>query len=208
MLSNRRTPGPQRRKEFELSIPYLPKLFKGHHVREHQRIATERRLLTFVLLLALAGCGTPATPPEPLLTNCILPTISTGVALGIGRDGFVATEALGQALIVGGYQGGHHLWGALRFQGLASIDATRRLHIIACKDDEIIAEALYSSIGSLLKSQTDLYGIPVVFGPTIDVATLDTQSVSLIAGVETANQVTFSSVELSLKCCGHVADGD
>jgi hypothetical protein len=164
-------------------------------------------LLVVLFALNQSGCDAPSQPAQRLLTTCADRTTSDQLAVGIGRDGFTATDELDRALIVGGYQGGHHLWGALRLNANTAGDVDQ-LHLIACQDETIIAEALYGSVDSILTESDDFYGIPVVFGPGVDVSTLEGMPVTIIAAVNGDQGISYATATIDLECCGHVADGD
>ena len=168
----------------------------------------KHRVWALLILLSIAGCDGPAPATVPLLTECEPTTVSNQISLGIGKDGFEAMESIDHALIVGGYQGGHHLWGAVRFDETTVLDQVKRLHLIVCEDDQIIAQALYASVDAVLRTQSELYGIPIVFASGVDVASLDGRGVSVLVGLETDTAPLFTHGTTDLKCCGHVADGD
>jgi hypothetical protein len=162
-------------------------------------------LAVLMLLGTLAGCQDEISP---LLSNCTAPTVSSGISLGTGKDEFEPTNSIEQALIVGGYQGGYHLWGAIKVPDRVAIDSISRLHIQLCADDVLIAEALYGSVDSIHRSDSALYGIPVVFATGVDVQSLAGSTVTMVAGIETEGTPSFATTDVELECCGHVADGD
>ena len=162
----------------------------------------------FCLLCALAwGCD-EGVPTVPLLTECAIPNTTRAAALGIGKDDFAAIDQIEDALIVGGYQGGHHLWAALRLPNEVRLEDLSRLHILACDGTDVAAEALYASAQSVGQSGQDLFGVPVVFGPNRAVYTLEGERLQLYAAVEDGETVYVAEGSVTLRCCGHVADGD
>ena len=110
--------------------------------------------------------------------------------------------------IVQGYQGGFHLWGALRFASREQIDRTNAIQLVACLDGKIIADSSYESIAYLPRKELALYGLAIIFLPSIDVTQLGGRQINLIAAVQTDNNLHFSTASTSTRCCGHVADGD
>lgn len=162
----------------------------------------------WTLALGFAGCGQTEPPIVPLLTECERPQQSISLPIGIGKDAFEEYVSVAGALIVGGYQGGHHLWGALRMPSPENMRAIRRVHMMVCLDDEPVAEALYDTIDGLLMEGRDIFGVPIVFNGDTNVWTLDGTTVNLLVGVETAEDLYSNEGMVTVRCCGHVADGD
>ena len=165
------------------------------------------KLLLCLTLGGVLSCD-DTTPTTPLLNGCSLTSDAQTARLGIGKDGFEPLETVDTALIVGGYQGGHHLWAALRLPDGVDVSELGRLHILACDGQNTIAKALYASAQSVSQQNQDLFAIPVVFGPNQTVNDLDDQRLSLFAAVEHSEHTYVASGEVVLRCCGHVADGD
>ena len=191
-----------------MSIAHLNLLITWHSVVSRAFRLVKRQVWRLFVCFSIAGCEGTGSPPVSLLTECTPSTASTQISLGIGKDGYEAMESIDHALIVGGYQGGHHLWGALRFEDTTALDGVGRLHLIVCENEQIIAQALYASVNALLRSESVLYGIPIVFVAGVDVTRLNQTNVAVLVGVETSSGTLFADSAAELKCCGHVADGD
>lgn len=191
-----------------MSIAHLNLLFKRHSVESSALHLVKRHMVAFLFCFSIAGCEGTSSAPVPLLTACTPSTASNQLSLGIGKDQFDAMEFIDHALIVGGYQGGHHLWGAVRFEDNTVLEGVGRLHMMVCDNEQIIAQALYGSVNALLRSESDLYGIPIVFRSGVDVERLDQTNITVLVGVETSRAIFFADSTVELKCCGHVADGD
>ena len=164
--------------------------------------------LLLLCCLSAFGCGQPESPIVPLLTTCNVPADSLELPIGIGKDVFQGVNDINEALIVGGYQGGHHLWGAVRLPNTTSPIAVKRLHMFVCLRDEPVANALYDSVLGLQIRDQDIYGVPIVFTAPTDVWTLGETDVSLVMAVDTHNGLYGGKGAVTLSCCGHVADGD
>ena len=191
-----------------MSIAHFTASYKSRAIALGGVVHRQVFITVLLLVCTLSGCEDSAPPAHPILTNCMLPMLTPDLSLGFGKDSFEPTETLEQALIVGGYQGGHHLWGALKLSENLDTDSSGRLHMIICFGDAIIAEALYGSVDGLLSADSALYGIPIVFGPHVDVLSLEGLTVQVVAGIETTQGVAYAGADVALTCCGHVADGD
>ena len=128
--------------------------------------------------------------------------------IGIGKEAFERLDTIDTALIVGGYQGGHHLWGAIRMPEMTRLNSVQRLHMMVCINEQPVAQALYDSILGLPNDDHDVFGIPIVFGLGVDVWTLDATRVSLVMAAEADERLYVGQGAVELRCCGHVADGD
>lgn len=165
-------------------------------------------ILIYFLALCGLGCGTNEAPITPLLTGCEEPPMASRLPIGIGKDLFEGLDSIDEALIVGGYQGGHHLWGAIRLPNATRPRDVQRLHMMVCAEGEPLAQALYDSVLGLQKNDQDVFGVPIVFSATVDVGTLGETRVSLWMAAETDDRVYAGQGDVTLRCCGHVADGD
>ena len=164
-----------------------------------------RFLVAFFIFIQ--GCD-ETNPVTPLMTDCSLPMNHRSLAIGLGKDHFASIETIENALIVGGYQGGHHLWGAFQLPDDVSLESVSRLQALACIDGTIAAAALYQQVASLPHAEGNVFGIPVVFDYTFDVAMLDGVRTQLLIAVETDGAIYADQDSAPLRCCGHVADGD
>lgn len=169
--------------------------------------------LSLCLSVSVNGCGIDSGSNDEVaalefITSCEVSTQSNDVILGIGNKDFVTIDSVEDVNIVQGYQGGFHLWGALRFASREQIDRTNAIQLVACLDGKIIADSSYESIAYLPRKELALYGLAIIFLPSIDVTQLGGRQINLIAAVQTDNNLHFSTASTSTRCCGHVADGD
>lgn len=174
--------------------------------QHYRRWSVPKTALIGVVMWMVFGCN-DANQAKPLLDGCLTVSNATSLPIGIGKDAFSPLTAVENALIVGGYQGGHHLWGAVQLPGV-DVSDVERLHMVVCIDGEVIAEALYGMIDGLPSGHDSVFGMPIVFMPHVEVWTLEGRPVTLVAAMESGPTIYGASGETRLRCCGHVADGD
>lgn len=172
-----------------------------------------RALALFVMITTMSACGFGDDSHESyeslgFITTCEAITPSTDVILGIGSRGFETVDAVSEAKIVQGFQGGHHLWGALRFSSVERFENAQAIQLVACLDGELIADSSYRSIDYLPGQGVDLYGLAIIFLPSVNVTQIDGRQLALTAAVQIDGDIHFSTASTTAKCCGHVADGD
>ncbi|MGB0648290.1 MAG: hypothetical protein ACPGQS_13990, partial [Bradymonadia bacterium] len=78
-------------------------------------------VLTLFISVTVNACGTDnsrgkETTALEFITTCEAPAPSADVVLGVGNTDFVTIDSVPDVNIVQGYQGGFHIWGALRFE--------------------------------------------------------------------------------------------
>lgn len=144
---------------------------------------------------------------QPLLDGCLPDSNAASLPIGVGKDAFSPLNSVENTLIVGGYQGGYHLWGALQLPN-RDVSHIQRLHMVACIDDAVVAEALYGKPDGLPHGGETVFGVPIVFMPHVEVWTLGGQRVTIVAAVQSGATIYGASGITHLRCCGHVADGD
>ena len=165
------------------------------------------RSFRLLALMSLLGCGDSSGSAEEL-TSC---TVSTGtesnIKPGIGGSSFQPISDGDDALMVGGFQGGHHLWGAIQL-GMAQTTDITALHFLVCQNNLPIAEQRYRDITGLPQTARALFGVPIVFTGIPPVNELDEMEATVHYAVEVHGVVQEVQVQVNLRCCGHVINGD
>ena len=158
-------------------------------------------------LMSLLGCGDTSGSAEDLTSCNAFTATESKIKPGMGGSSFQPIADGDDALIVGGFQGGHHLWGAIRL-GMAQTTDITALHFLVCQNNLPIAEQRYRDITGLPQTARSLFGVPIVFTGIPPVNELDEMEATVHYAVEVNGLVKEVQVQVTLSCCGHVINGD
>ena len=159
------------------------------------------------MLISCLGCGDASGTTEDL-TSCGDSTVTeNAIEPGIGGTRFQPISDGDEVLMVGGFQGGHHLWGAIRLVTGQTTDISA-IHFLVCQNDLPIAEQRYRDITGLPQADRELFGVPIVFTGIPPVTALDNMEATVHYAVEVNDTVQKAQARVNLACCGHVINGD
>lgn len=165
-----------------------------------------RSRVRLLVLMSFFGCGETSGTVEAL-TSCNRPiSPESNIEPGIGGVRFRSISDGDEVRMIGGFQGGHHLWGAIRLE-MAQTTEISALHFLVCQNDLPIAEQRYQDLRGLPQTPHELFGVPIVFTGIPTVTALDGTEAALRYAVKVNDVIQEAQVRVSLKCCGHVTEG-
>ena len=158
-----------------------------------------------MVLMSCLGCGETSGTVETLTScNGAISPEST-IEPGIGGVRFQSISDGDEVWMIGGFQGGHHLWGAIRL-GRAQTTEISALHFLVCQNELPIAEQRYRDMRGLPQTPHELFGVPIVFTGSPTVTALDGTEATLRYAVKVNDIIQEAQVRVSLNCCGHVTE--
>lgn len=154
-----------------------------------------------LLLLGLVSCGSDTENPDDPDTGSDTPTASlASVEIGTGFQSFVPVPE-GQTLpIIEGIQGGFHLWGGFRAEGLARRNLTIEFDIEWNGESIGAASYLDDLIGE--SPPFEYGGVAVIFYDNDMPTQVSGETVTLSVTLrDTAGVTASDSVEVIPECC-------
>lgn len=158
-----------------------------------------RALGTLTALTVCAACSDDGPDPEPEDSGADVPDAAF-VEIGTGFPSFVPVQDGQDLPIIQGIQGGFHLWGGFRADGLATRGLTIEFDIDF--DGESVGAATY--VDDLVGEQTpfDYGGVAVIFFNNDLPEEVTGKPVTLSVTLTDTDGITVSdSVEVVPQCC-------